>query len=57
MHTLYAILKQELEFVRLRMKRYYDKTRLKSLRLERGDKVYLISQNLQTKRLSRKLDF
>ncbi len=57
MHALYAMLKQELEFVCLRMKRYYDKTRLEGPRLEKGDKVYLISRNLQTKRLSRKLDF
>ncbi len=51
------MLKQELEFVRLRMKRYYDKTRLEGPRLGRGDKVYLISRNLRTKRPSRKLDF
>ncbi len=43
MHALYTMLKQELEFVRLRMKRYYDKTRLEGPCLERGDKVYLIS--------------
>ncbi len=57
MHALYAMLKQKLEFVRLRMKRYYDKTRLEGPRLGRGDKVYLILWNLRTKRLSRKLDF
>ncbi len=43
MYTLYTMLKQELEFVCLRMKRYYDKTRLEGPRLRRGDKVYLIS--------------
>ena len=57
MHALHAMLKQELEFVRLRMKRYYDKTRLEGPRLGRGDKVYLISRNLRTKRPSKKLDF
>ncbi len=57
MSTLYAMLKEELEFVKTRMKRYYDKYRLEGPRLERGDKVYLISQNLRIKRLSKKLDF
>ncbi len=51
------MLKEELEFVRTRMKRYYDKHRLEGPRLERGDKVYLISRNLYIKRLSKKLDF
>ena len=51
------MLKEELEFVRLRIKLYYDKYRLEGPRLERGDKVYLILQNLYTKRLSKKLDF
>ncbi len=55
--TLYAMLKEELEFVRTRMKRYYNKYRLEGLCLEREDKVYLISRNLYIKRLSKKLDF
>ena len=57
MHSLHAMLKEELEFVRLRMKQHYDKHRLEGPRLERGDKVYLISRNLRTKRPNRKLDF
>jgi hypothetical protein len=57
MSVLYAILKDELEFVRTRMKQYYDKYRLEGPYLERGDKVYLISRNLYTSRLSKKLDF
>jgi hypothetical protein len=57
MYTLYAMLKGELEFVRTRMKQHYDKYRLEGPRLERGDKVYLISRNLRTKRPSKKLDF
>src|SRR4051794_14810900 len=57
MYALYAMLKEELEFVRLRMKQYYDKHRLEGPRLERGDKVYLILRNLRTKRPSKKLDF
>jgi hypothetical protein len=42
MYTLYTILKEELEFVRTRMKQYYNKYKLKGPCLERGDKVYLI---------------
>ena len=57
MSSLYAMLKEELEFVRYRMKEYYDKSRLEGPRLARGDKVYLISRNLRIKRLSKKLDF
>jgi hypothetical protein len=51
------MLKEELEFVRYRIKEYYDKSRLKGPRLVRGDKVYLISRNLRIRRLSKKLDF
>jgi hypothetical protein len=51
------MLKEELEFVRTRMKKFYDRTRLEGPRLEEGDKVYLVSRNLRTKRPSRKLDF
>jgi hypothetical protein len=43
MYALYVMLKEELEFVRTRMKQHYDKYRLEGPRLERGDKVYLIS--------------
>ena len=57
MSALYAMLKDKLEFVRTRIKQYYDKHRLEGPRLERGDKVYLISRNLRTSRPSRKLDF
>jgi hypothetical protein len=57
MSSLHAMLKEELEFVRTRMKKFYDRTRLEGPRLEEGDKVYLISRNLRTKRPSRKLDF
>jgi hypothetical protein len=51
------MLKDKLEFVRTRIKQHYDKRRLEGPRLERGDKVYLISRNLCTSRLNRKLDF
>ena len=51
------MLRDKLEFVRGRIKEHYDKYRLEGPRLERGDKVYLISRNIRTKRLSKKLDF
>jgi hypothetical protein len=57
MSSLYTILKEELEFVRTRIKKFYNRTRLEGPRLGEGDKVYLISRNLYMKRLSRKLDF
>ncbi len=57
MSMLYVMLKKELEFVKTRIKQYYDKHRLEGLCLEREDKVYLISQNLRIKRSSKKLDF
>jgi len=37
------MLRDKLEFIRTRIKQYYDKHRLEGPRLERGDKVYLIS--------------
>ncbi len=51
------MLKEELEFIRTRIKRYYDKYRLEGPCLEKGDKVYLTSRNLCTNWLSKKLDF
>ena len=41
--VLYTMLRDKLEFIRTRIKQYYDKHRLEGPRLERGDKVYLIS--------------
>ena len=55
--ALYVILRDELEFVRGRIKEHYDKYRLEGPYLEREDKVYLISYNIRTNRLSKKLDF
>ncbi len=57
MSMLYVMFKEELEFIKTRIKRYYNKYRLEDLCLERGDKVYLISRNLCINRLSKKLDF
>ncbi len=57
MSILYVMLKEELEFIKTRMKQYYDKYRLEGPCLKKKDKVYLISWNLYIKRLSKKLDF
>jgi hypothetical protein len=57
MSSLYTIFKEELKFVRYRIKEYYNRLRLEGPRLVRRDKVYLISRNLRIKRLSKKLDF
>jgi DNA polymerase II large subunit len=46
LYPLYTILKKELEFVRNKIKQYYNKYRLEGPCLEKGDKVYLIVQNL-----------
>jgi hypothetical protein len=46
LYTLYTTLKKDLEFIRNRIKQYYDKYRLEGPCLERGDKVYLIVRNL-----------
>ena len=51
------MLRDELEFVRGRIKEYYDKYRLEGPYLERGDKVYLILRNIRMNRPSKKLDF
>ncbi|EAQ88715.1 hypothetical protein CHGG_05334 [Chaetomium globosum CBS 148.51] len=46
MSPLHAMLKEELEFLRTRMKKFYDRNRLEGPRLEEGGRVYLISRNL-----------
>lgn len=56
LHILYAKLKEELEFVRERIRKYYNIKRLEGPRLKRGDKVFLSIRNLRIKRLSKKLD-
>ena len=54
---LHEELTKELEFVRHRMKRHYDKSRMSEPPLEEGDKTFLIRRNIKTKRPSDKLDF
>jgi transposase InsO family protein len=57
LHSLHAEMKTELEFIQQRMKKYYDRTRLKGPTLEEGDKVYLLRKNISTTRPSDKLDY
>uniref|UniRef100_A0A8H7KFJ6 RNA-directed DNA polymerase n=1 Tax=Bionectria ochroleuca TaxID=29856 RepID=A0A8H7KFJ6_BIOOC len=57
LHSLHAEMKTELEFIQKRMKKYYDKTRLKGPILKEGDKVYLLRKNITTTRPSDKLDY
>lgn len=57
LHEMHGMLRDTLEFVRDRMREHYDKHRLEGPRLEEGDKVFLLTRNLRTKRPSKKLDF
>ena len=41
----------------MRSVKYYNSKRLKGLTFKRGDKVYLLFQNLKTKQPSRKLNY
>jgi hypothetical protein len=54
---LHAMLRTELEFIRKRMKVYYDRHRVEGPPLKEGDKVYLLRRHIRTKRPSNKLDF
>jgi hypothetical protein len=47
----------ELEFVRNRMRNYYDPKRIKGPSFKEGDIVYLATRNISTKRPSKKLDY
>ncbi|KAJ3464714.1 hypothetical protein MRS44_009500 [Fusarium solani] len=57
LRELHAELRAELEFVRERMKRYYDQKRSEGPTFSEGDMVYLSTKNIETKRPSKKLDF
>jgi RNase H-like domain found in reverse transcriptase/Reverse transcriptase (RNA-dependent DNA polymerase)/Integrase zinc binding domain/Chromo (CHRromatin Organisation MOdifier) domain len=57
LQEMHDMLKETLEFVRDRMRVHYDKHRVEGPPLEEGDKVFLLTRNLHTKRPSRKLDF
>ncbi|RFN43552.1 pol polyprotein [Fusarium flagelliforme] len=55
--NLHEEIKTELEFVRKRMKKYYDTKRIKRPTFKEGEMVYLSAKNIQTKRPSHKLDY
>ena len=57
LHEVHSMLRNTLEFVRERMREHYDKHRLEGPRLKEGDKVFLLTRNIRTKRPSKKLDF
>ena len=48
-------MKQDLEFLQIRMAAYYDKNHREGPNLKEGGKVYLHTKNLKTQRPSRKL--
>ncbi|TIC91053.1 Transposon Tf2-6 polyprotein [Colletotrichum higginsianum] len=48
---------KDLEFVRARMKKYSDPSRMTGPSFEEGDSAYLIRRNIKTKRPSDKLDY
>lgn len=54
---LHEEMKTELEFVRKRMKTYYDQKRIEGPTFQEGDMVYLSTKNLSTNRPNKKLDF
>ena len=57
MATVWQQLRQELEFIQERMKRYANIKRIEGPTFKRGDMVYLTRRNIKTKRPSNKLDF
>nr|XP_036575130.1 reverse transcriptase domain protein [Colletotrichum truncatum]KAF6781651.1 reverse transcriptase domain protein [Colletotrichum truncatum] len=50
-------LPRDLEFVRERIRKYANKSRVEGPTLKEGDSVYLLRRNIKTKRPSDKLDF
>ena len=57
LRELQGNLQRDLILIQHRMKKYYDKNRMKGPSFEEGDKVYLLRRNIKTKRPSEKLDF
>ena len=47
----------DIAFYNARMSMYYNRKYSKALALKKGDKVYLLRHNINTKQLSDKLDF
>jgi transposase InsO family protein len=56
LRQLHLQLSRDIDFVNLRMKKYYDQQHMEGPDLKRGEKVYLLRRNIKTKRPSNKLD-
>src|SRR5436190_17020131 len=54
---LHKQIHKNIEFANIRIARSTNKKRVKEHSYKKGDKVYLLQQNIKTKRLSNKLDF
>lgn len=56
LRQLHLQLSRDIDFVNLRMKRYYDQQHVEGPDLKKEEKVYLLRRNIKTKRPSNKLD-
>ena len=56
MRELHEELSKNIAYKNLTLARAANKQRIKRLTFKKGDKVFLLQQNLKTKRLSKKLD-
>lgn len=54
---LHIQLARDIDFVNLRIKKYYDNHHREGPDLKEGEKVYLLRRNIKTKRPSNKLDY
>src|SRR5436305_11632917 len=57
LRTLYEQIHKDIEFANIRIAKNTNKKRVQEHSYKEGDKVYLLQQNIKTKRLSDKLDF
>src|SRR5436309_8772792 len=55
--TLYKQIHKDIEFANIRIARSANKKRVQEHSYKEGDKIYLLQQNIKTKRPSNKLDF
>jgi hypothetical protein len=56
LRKLYTQLARDIDFINLRIKKYYDDHHREGPNLKEGEKVYLLRRNIKTKRPSNKLD-
>src|SRR5436190_10691584 len=55
--TLYKQIHKDIEFANIRIAKNTNKKRIQEHSYKKRNKVYLLQQNIKTKRLSNKLDF